>query len=334
MAAPSLRPLGVGEILDVSLKLAWRNFGTLARIVLFVVAPAQLLVAIVDISAFPDYRPHGILLPTTQAQPLQTHQLWTALAGVLVTLVVSFLSGQFATGACFRAIAESYLGLASGWRSSLRFAARKFHSILWITILGVVLEVTGLLFCVVPGVYLAISFAVALPILMSEGQRGRRALGRSRALIKGRWWKTATTLGFAWLLVAIVSGVISGLVSALVLSGATGEVELVGITTVSGIVAAVVTTPFVAAYHTVLYFDLRVRKEAFDLRLLASRVGVTPAEGWRPPPAPPLPPSDQPPFWPPPPGWQPGPRGDLGPGDRGSEPPFWPPPPGWKGDGS
>jgi hypothetical protein len=49
-----------------------------------------------------------------------------------------------------------------------------------------------------------------------------------------------------------------------------------------------------------------VRKEGFDLELLAQRVGIPLQEGAQPPLIPPEPePSAQPPFWPPPPGWRP-----------------------------
>src|SRR3954464_14965244 len=51
--APALRPLGIGEILDVGIKIYWRNAWTLFRIVVFVVLPAQILVNVIQISALP-----------------------------------------------------------------------------------------------------------------------------------------------------------------------------------------------------------------------------------------------------------------------------------------
>lgn len=39
-----------------------------------------------------------------------------------------------------------------------------------------------------------------------------------------------------------------------------------------GIVGSVLTTPFLAAVVVIIYFDLRVRKEGFDLELLASQL--------------------------------------------------------------
>src|SRR5262249_5498070 len=53
-SAPQLRPLGVGEILDVGIKIYTRNALTLFKIVAFVVLPAQILVNLVEISALPN----------------------------------------------------------------------------------------------------------------------------------------------------------------------------------------------------------------------------------------------------------------------------------------
>src|SRR5207245_2753920 len=53
VSAPALRPLGIGEILDVGIKIYWRHALTLFRIVLFVVLPAQILVNVVQVSALP-----------------------------------------------------------------------------------------------------------------------------------------------------------------------------------------------------------------------------------------------------------------------------------------
>ena len=53
MNAPALRPLGIGEILDVGIKIYWRNAWTLFRIVLFVVLPTQIVVNLIQISSLP-----------------------------------------------------------------------------------------------------------------------------------------------------------------------------------------------------------------------------------------------------------------------------------------
>lgn len=309
MGTPQLRPLGIGEILDVSLKIAWRNAGTLVRIVLFVVAPAQALVALVEVSANPDFSPGDSLFgsPFDTAETTDSAR-WTAVAGFLVAILLGFVASQLATGACFKAVAQAYLGEKPRWRESLGFALRRFHSILWIVMLGGFLTVLGLVLLVIPGIYLAVAFAVALPVLMTEGLRGRTALGRSRHLVKGRWWKTLLLLVVAGLLASIVGGVISGALTGVIVATPDDPVLVFLISALAATAGALVTTPFSAAYHTVLYFDLRVRKEAFDLQLLAQSVGVEPPNGWLPPVPPDRPPvgeGEDPPFWPPPPDWRP-----------------------------
>ena len=309
MDAPQLRPLGIGEILDVSLKIAWRNAGTFLRIVLFVVLPAQVLTSLVQVSAVPDYRPGGIFGgdttfgDTTFSQGDES----AAIGAFLVTTVISFLASQLATGACFKAVAEGYLGETPGWRVSLGFALRRLHSILWIVLLAAIASIVGLVFCLLPGIYLWVAFAVALPVLMTEGLRGTHALSRSRQLVRGRWWKTFLLLVVAGLLSSIVGGAIGGAVSAVSFVNRSDEALLFVVGAISGTAGSLVTTPFTAAYTTVLYFDLRVRKEAFDLRLLAEQLGVEPPAGWTPAAAAQELPEagDQPPFWPPPPGWTP-----------------------------
>ena len=130
---------------------------------------------------------------------------------------------------------------------------------------------------------------------MSEGSAAARH-SDVRARIRGRWWKTALALLVAGLLAGILSGVVSGAVTALAIFSGHDPVALFFIAAIGGTAGAIVSTPFSAAYHTVLYFDLRVRKEAFDLQLLASRLGVDPPPGWGSPPPPQTQP--RPPFWP------------------------------------
>lgn len=306
MSTPQLRPLGIGEILDVSLKIAWRNAGALVRIVLVVVAPAQALDALIQVSAVPGYRPgaSGIF---PGGSSTSSGGGWTVFAATIVTTIIGFVAGQLATGASFKTVAQAYLGETTSWRESLRFALARLHSIVWIVVLGGILTVIGFVLLVVPGVYLSVAFAVALPVLLTEGVRGRAALGRSRRLVKGRWWKTAVLLFVAGLLAGIVSAVIGGVVAALAFATPKDPFVIFVVGAVSGIVGSVVVTPFSAAYHTILYFDLRVRREAFDLQLLARHLGVDPPAGWTPAPTFPVEEErdDAPPFWPPPPGWRP-----------------------------
>ena len=343
-APPQLRPLALGEVLDVGMKIAWRNAGTLIRVVVVVVLPVEILSAFIQLSAMPagtTFQGGSTFAPNLgQANELalSRSQVETLFAGVAAAAILGALAGIVASGACYRAIASAYLGEPTNWRDSLKYALRRFHSILWVTLLTGLIAGLGLLLCIIPGIYLGIAFAVGIPVLMTENVRGLKALRRSRFLVGGFWWRTLGVVVLGTILTSIIAAVLGGLALAFISSGSSTTTWVVA-STASNTISRVVTTPFTAAFVTILYFDLRVRKEAFDLQLIASRIGVDPPEGWISP-APVAASGSTPPYWPPPPGWQPTPSTEPGPGlpppfdPPTDQPPFWPPPPGWRPGGS
>jgi hypothetical protein len=337
VTAPELRPLGVGEILDVAIKIYWRNALAFVRIVLLVVAPVEILSSLVAASAGASQ--DDFLVGSGNAGTIGSESVWVAVTGSLVVLLLGFLASTLATGACFKAVADAYLGEQPDWRTSLGYAFHRLRSIVWVTLLASIAAGLGLILCIIPGVFLWVAFAVAVPALLTEGVKGSGALGRSRSLVQGRWWPTFGLLLIGSLLAGVAGAATGGLASVFAATRP-GSVAAVIVSAIAGTVGSVITTPFTAAFTTVLYFDLRVRKEGFDLHLLAERIGLAPpAEGdFRP--APPLAPrtvpgagGQQPPYWPPPPGWRPTeePAGDAPPAQSGeaARPPYWPPPPGW-----
>jgi flagellar biosynthesis protein FliQ len=320
-AVPQLRPLGIGEILDVAIKITTRHFWTLARAVLVVVVPLQLVSSIVDLSvAEGTLSSGGANLETDEfGNPqLEPSEIWTFFAAVLVSTVLGLLAQTIATGACFKAVTDAYLGRTPSWLGSTSHVLRRLHSILWISFLTYFLGGLAFLACVIPGVWLFIAWTVAIPAFLTEEVKGRRALGRSFRLVRDFWWRTFAIILLGAILAGIVSGVLVGLLTAVTFTSDSTLAAVVA-SFVASVAAGVITTPFIAAVTIVLYIDLRVRKEGFDLALLAERLGeggdpatgaslpaVLPAPAVLPPPVPTYEGGEQPPFWPPPPGWKPG----------------------------
>jgi hypothetical protein len=311
-AVPQLRPLGIGEILDVAIKITTRHWWTLARVVLVVVVPVQVLSALIDLSAS-----EGLV---TGDGVLEDDEVGPFVAAVASSVVLGLLAQTVATGACFKTVADAYLGRVPSWRRSLAETFRRLHSIVWVSILVYVLGFLGLLALIIPGIWLFISWTVAVPALLTEGVKGRRALGRSFRLVRGFWWRTFAIVLVSLILAGIVEAAITGALTGLVFTSDSDLVAVVA-TGLASLLAGALTTPFVAAVTIVPYVDLRVRKEGFDLALLAARFGEPvgePAAGESLIPAPP------PPRAP----WQPRTAGG-----GGSTPPYWPPPPGWRPEG-
>lgn len=113
----------------------------------------------------------------------------------------------------------------------------------------------GLLALVVPGVFLLVRWYFVPQAVVVDGARGPAALTRSSELVAGFWWRT---LGLV-LLVNVAAAIPGVLILAPFdsIADSTGDAfwTLIGTT-----LATSVTTPFVALYSTLLYYDLRARK--------------------------------------------------------------------------
>ncbi len=272
----ALRPLDIGEVLDVAIKLYRQHFKTLMKAVAVVVVPVQILSGLIQSSSSPN--PDSFVTPAESPDgmpSIDTGQIWTFVAGLLIVGLLTFIAGHLASGAAIRIVSQAYLGSTSTWQESLRFAGSRLGPLIWLSIIESLILGVGFLLCIVPGIYLAVAFSVSIPALLLENQRGTRALGRSRRLVKGRGWQVAATLFLSWMLASIVSGVLSGLLVGVTVTNA-GTVVSTIVRILVAIASSILTTPFSAAVVIVLYFDLRVRKEGFDLLLLAQQIGVDP----------------------------------------------------------
>ncbi|HMG28311.1 MAG TPA: hypothetical protein VKH36_16025 [Acidimicrobiia bacterium] len=312
--AAQLRPLGIGEILDAGIKVYRTRFATMLKAVAVVIVPVQVLNVLITLSLPDTSTTAGTTTTTSDSE-------WAGLAALLLVLVINIVSSALAEAACLKAVSDTYLGTETDWRESLRFGFRRLGSLLWLTLIHGVIVLLAFAACIVPGVWLYVAWSVAIPVLLIEGPRGFQALRRSFNLVRRRWWPTAGILALANLLATAVAAGIGLLSVPLLFAGRDNQFVYDLASAVFGAVASVLTIPFVAAVVAVIYFDLRVRKEGFDLQLMAQRIGAPAAAV-----TPTLMPWTQPApgagggWAPPPPGWEPSPPSPPSP------PPTGPPP--------
>jgi hypothetical protein len=269
MQQPELRPLGVVEAVDVSLRLYLGNAAALLGIVAVAIVPVYIVFNLILISIVPaDAVVDGnqIVFPT-QAD-INTFNL--ALLGFVL---LSALAAMLATGAAFKAVAAAYLGHQPSIGDSLRFAGKRLHSLVWLSIIYVLILLVGFVLLIVPGIYLMVALSVAVPVLIFEGSKGRMALERSRALVKDRWWPTFGTYALGLLLLPFLIGLALGLIFNLIVPSEMSVTTFLFLRGTQEALIDLIAAPLQAAVLTVVYFDLRVRKEGLDRQLLTQRVG-------------------------------------------------------------
>jgi hypothetical protein len=106
-----------------------------------------------------------------------------------------------------------------------------------------------------PGVYLAVRWYFVPQTVVIESARGAAALTRSGQIVQGFWWRTFGLIVLANVAVAIPGFLLLAPFSAIAASTDEAVWALIGT-----ILATSVTTPFVALYSTLLYYDLLARR--------------------------------------------------------------------------
>ncbi|MFI6574411.1 glycerophosphoryl diester phosphodiesterase membrane domain-containing protein [Nocardiopsis sp. NPDC050513] len=150
--------------------------------------------------------------------------------------------------------------------------------------LGIVVLVLGLaagLASFAVFLWIAVRIQFAMPVIVLERVGVFAALARSWSLTRGSWWRVFGIILLTMLLVQVIGGMLtapfSGTAVVLVIVfplEAWMPVVSGAIVYIGSVVISSVTTPFTVGVTTLLYIDLRMRREGLDLRLHeAARAG-------------------------------------------------------------
>lgn len=251
MTSLALRPLSVGEILDTSFQVYRRHFSALATIVLVC-------------NGLP------ILLQIYNRSAGGTHWALT-----LVYLVLVVVLGLIATGASVFVVSESYLGRAITAREALARAAPFVAPLIVASLLVGLLAMVGFIVLVIPGLIIICGLALTVPALVVESASPMDALGRSWTLTRGYRLRMFGLFLLIFLLILIpyiavmgAFGVASAMFASTGAKGVSTTILLSG--TVVAAIVQLLLSPLYQAALVIAYYDLRVRKEGFDLEVLAS----------------------------------------------------------------
>ncbi len=291
-----LRPRDVGAILDSAVALYRRNFFTYVGIVALMQVPVSLALTLANIWLLnpatlikqpqqPSFSaPPAVLQSYNQAAATWISDILSRFVIVLGIGVIGAVLINIAAGALAWTIAEGYLGRTPTIRDAYRAVRPRLGS------LTGAIAVLSLAFVLVflPPLFLwiFIAWSFTSQVIVLEGRGVGAALTRSWDLVRGSWWRVFG----AYLLLLLISLVISlptSLVSgALAFAGLPWIVQTVS-TQFVNLLLTLLYVPVRLAGMTLLYFDLRVRQEGFDLQMAldgrAAELGLEPAAlpgGW------------------------------------------------------
>src|SRR5581483_8886698 len=289
MPATMLRPLSLGELLDRTFSLYKQNFLLFFGIMVW---PSVLAVAV------------GLLNTGMQSlirRPAAGVNVAVMGAGIgfgmMVLGLAYWVAYTLALGATTLAVSDVYLGNAVTISASYKKMKGRTWGLMclmgWISLqVGAVVVLLAILMGVIAAagraigavavlillpliigvpLWLLLRYSAAVPAMMLEQLRARQAASRSGQLMKGNLGRAFLLLLLMVIITYTVMAVFQGpFFVAAVMTAQNGQpaLWLMGLSTVMGGLGGALAAPLLMIGLVLLYYDIRIRKEAFDLQLL------------------------------------------------------------------
>ena len=261
MTAFDLRPLSLGEILDRTFTLYRRNFLLFAGISAI---PQTLVLALNVIALLFGNRAAAGALPGVGI-----------VVGVvigLIVIVVSVLAFFISQGATILAVKELYLGRTASILESLRRTRGEIGPIFGVGFLSGLAVSIGMILLIIPGIFVLCRLLVSVPVLLVEGRSPRDSLSRSWDLTQGAAGRAFVIFLLYVVIVIALALLFVSPFSALAVYAGLKNSEMMRFWTfmadLGNRVSSTLVSPILLISSSVFYFDLRVRKEAFDLQFM------------------------------------------------------------------
>ena len=262
MLDTNLRPLSLGEILDRTFTLYRQNF------LLFFGITAIPYTLNLALSLFQILYFGGIgggTVKTINAMVSGPRILFT-----LLSLVVGGLVYLFTEGGTILAVTELYLGRQASMATALRGVWDELGTLFGVVVLNGLAVGAGFLCLIIPGIYLVCRLMVCLPAALVEKLGASESLSRSFELTRDNAGRAFMIL-LVFMAVSMAAGAMVGvvLIPLSFTNRDPSQQQIVAAVTVvlQTAVNALVVPVFLIA-SSVFYFDLRIRKEAFDLQFM------------------------------------------------------------------
>ncbi len=275
MATLDLRPLSLGELLDRTFFLYRRHFllfvgiAAIPYFIFFVVNLGTALIPLLAHSAASD----RIQTPSVTA---------VTAGGGLFALLAFFVGGVaflFSIGATVYAVSEIYTGRQTSIGESLRRVRGKTGIIFGVLFLSGLIMIAGFIALIIPGIYLLCRICVATPAALLEDLGPSDSIRRSFDLTRnfaGRAFMIYLLyIVMIWAVVAVFQFPFLFLL-AVTAKQLQFRILLTVLTQLGNFIGSVLVAPVSTIGFALFYYDLRVRKEAFDLQMMMQAIGADP----------------------------------------------------------
>jgi hypothetical protein len=258
--SPRFEPMTTGVLLDRAFRLYTGNFALMLGITAAAYVPFYLIMLVIEASV------------GGQA-PGGAGGLSMLLFQVVFMILWASIAFPIASGATTYAISERYLGNEVTIGEAMRRGLSHFWSLSIAQISATIRVMFGFLLLIVPGILWMLSYALIVPVILIEGQKALPSLRRSRDLVKGYRGKVfCILLVVNFLQVVLTAGV--RMIGGIFFPGATAGDGILNSALIN--LLSIFLTPLGIIAAILLYYDMRIRKEGFDLEMLSRALASEP----------------------------------------------------------
>jgi hypothetical protein len=286
MADADLRPMTLGEVLDRTFSLYRSNFWLFAGIM----ALPLILNLLFNIGFSVWNRSTQLVLHGSQGRQIVNPQYFLNVA------IGAFLGGALylivlgvAHGATIFAVSDLYLAREATVRAAFSRVNGRFLRLVGVEILVGLLLMVGFIALIFPGVILMCRTVLSVPVAMLEDESPASAISRSMDLTKGFGMQMFLIILLVWALAWVTTVIFQMPFIVLATMQKTGQ-QLPLIWQILQHLATFVSETIIGPIGTIafclMYYNLRVRKEAFDLQHLMASLGPASTPSMETPPAP------------------------------------------------
>jgi hypothetical protein len=290
----NIRPMQLGEILDGTFSIYRRHFALFMRLSLIVVWLPTALWVYVQVR-------YSGLRGIDLFAAFETHPVVVVLLGLGLLVLLTAASMLLKAGTV-RVISDSYLGNEPQLAPALQLGLSRIVPLLVVAISkGLLLALICIVGSIVVGllvfvgrfagaavagllglsggfalawffVYVLCGYGITTQtVVLEDLPSSFDAFGRSWDLTRGARGKVFGTAAVTWLISQFLPSMVIAAISAVIMAaGPALQPVLIVLASLMSIVLA----PILPCAMTLLYYDLRVRREAFDLQMLGQQLGI------------------------------------------------------------
>jgi hypothetical protein len=226
---------------------------------------------------FTPTRTVGTRVPVEQLQASPASGLMAfGIVGLVVALIVYLVAYLFAQGGTVFAVSELYLGRRTTIGAALGRMRGQLGSLFGVILLNGLAVMGAFILLIIPGIYVACRLITCVPAALLEDLGPRSSLERSFSLTKDYAGRSFVIYLLYFVLVYAAAFLFTfpfGVAIGLSARNPEAVRMWFAFSHVGEFIAGVLVSPILTIATAVFYYDLRVRKEAFDLQFMMNPTG-------------------------------------------------------------